>query len=90
MRMMGNNNTLPLLVMAFALVSSSAFAQMSPQMSFPTQKRHEPLTPEQQKYQKEFDENYKAASKKIPDQNPNDPWANIRPAPAVPSNKKQP
>jgi hypothetical protein len=71
------------LVVAVALPVESAFAQMSPELSFPTQKQQKQLTPEQQKYQKELDENYKAANKKIPDQKPNDPWATMRSAPSA-------
>jgi len=73
------------------LLTGSASAQMSPELSLPTQKPQKQLTPEQQKYQQELDENYKAANKKIPDQKPNDPWAGIRQGPTVPlSKKKQP
>jgi hypothetical protein len=78
-----------LLATAFALLTANASAQMSPQMSFPTQKQQKQMTPEQQKYQKELDDSYKAASKKIPDQKPNDPWADLRPAPTAPPLKKK-
>jgi hypothetical protein len=89
-RVARNSYGLLSLSVALALVTGSASAQMSPQMSFPTQKQEKQLTPEQQKYQQELDENYKAASKKIPDQQSVDPWAAIRPAPTVsPSKKKQ-
>jgi hypothetical protein len=76
------NCGLLLTVVAVALPTASASAQMSPQMSFPTQKQQKQLTPEQQQYQKQLDESYKAANKKIPDQKPSDPWAAMRSAPS--------
>jgi hypothetical protein len=39
---------------------------MSPELHLPTQKEQKQLTPEQQKYQNDLDETYKAANKKIP------------------------
>jgi hypothetical protein len=79
------------LVVAIALPTGSAVAQMSPELHFPTQKEQKQMTPEQQKYQKDLDENYKAANKKIPDQKPNDPWATMRSAPSAsaPKTKQQ-
>ena len=35
-------------------------------------------------YSKQIDNDYKAATSKIPDQKPNDPWGAIRPAPSNP------
>ena len=84
-----NNYGLLLLAAASVLLTESASAQMSPELSFPTQKQQKQLTPEQKKYQQELDDSYKAASKKIPEQKANDPWAEIRPAPSVPSSKKK-
>jgi hypothetical protein len=44
------------------------------------------LTPaEQRERQKKLDDAYKAATKKIPDQKSNDPWAAIRPARTAPT-----
>jgi hypothetical protein len=45
------------------------------------------LTPEECERQKQIDDDYKAASKKVPDQKANDPLAAIRPAPSTPSPK---
>jgi hypothetical protein len=45
------------------------------------------LTPEEQERQKQLDNDYKAATGKIPDQKANDPWAAIRPTPSTPSPK---
>jgi len=43
------------------------------------------LTPEEIEKQKAIDDAYKAASKKIPEQQrPNDPWADVRSAPNPP------
>ena len=79
------------LVVAIALPTGSAVAQMSPELHFPTQKEQKQMTPEQQKYQNDLDENYKAANKKIPNQKPNDPWATMRstPSASAPKTKQQ-
>ena len=62
---------------ALALMTTYASAQGSP-----TRGQHI-LTPEE----KQIDNDYKAATSKIPDQKPNDPWGAIRPAPSTPSPK---
>jgi hypothetical protein len=47
-------------------------------------------SPLEQQRQKEIDNNYKAATKNIPDQKPKDPCGDVRPAPTVsPTKKKQ-
>ena len=72
---------------ALALLTTSAFAQMPmPSMSLQGDKKR-PLTPEEQERQKQLDNDYKAATSKIPDQKANDPWAAIRPTPSTPSPK---
>jgi hypothetical protein len=48
-----------------------------------------PLTPEEQERQKQLDNDYKAATKKIPEQKAYDPWADVRPTPTVPAPKKK-
>jgi hypothetical protein len=48
-----------------------------------------PLSPEEQERQKQIDNDYKAATSKMPDQKANDPWANVRQAPTVPAPKKK-
>ena len=65
---------------ALALMTTYASAQGSP-----TRLRggQHILTPEE----KQIDNDYKAATSKIPDQKPNDPWGAIRPAPSTPSSK---
>jgi hypothetical protein len=65
---------------ALALMTTYASAQGSP-----TRLRggQHILTPEE----KQIDNDYKAATSKIPDQKPNDPWGAIRPAPSTPSPK---
>jgi hypothetical protein len=79
-----------LLAAALALLSGSASAQIQPKLDTPLQKEQKKLTPEQQKYQQELDDSYKAAQKKIPAQKPTDPWADMRSAPAASSSKKNP
>jgi hypothetical protein len=61
---------------ALALMTTYASAQAS-------RTRQHILTPEE----KQIDNDYKAATSKIPDQKPNDPWGAIRPAPNTPSPK---
>jgi hypothetical protein len=46
-----------------------------------------PLTPEEQERQKRIDSEYRAATKKIPDQKPVDPWADVRQSPAATGQK---
>jgi hypothetical protein len=72
-------------------MSANASAQSLPPINLlqlqPEQKH---LTPEEQEQQKKLDDSYKAATKKLPDQKANDPWADVRQAPTVPApNKKQ-
>jgi hypothetical protein len=66
---------------ALALMTTYASAQGSP-TRHPRGGQHI-LTPEE----KQIDNDYKAATSKIPDQKPNDPWGAIRPAPSTPSPK---
>jgi hypothetical protein len=62
MRIARPNYGVLLLVVLFALPAASASAQMSPELSFPTQKQQKQLAPEQRQYQKQLDESYKAAN----------------------------
>ena len=74
-----------------ALLTSAGYTQQNPLMPSlsigDAVKRK--LTPEEEAKQKQLDDAYRAATKKIPDQNTTvDPWANVRPAPATaPQNK---
>lgn len=72
-----------------AVLTGTAAAQM-PAPSFSLEKEHH-KSPEQIAHDKAIDQAYRAAAKKIPDKNVvNDPWANVRPAPAkMPEKKKQ-
>ena len=45
------------------------------------------LTPEEEEQQKKIDADYKAATRKIPEQKTADPWADVRQAPAAPGQK---
>ena len=47
------------------------------------------LTPEDCERQKQIDDDYKAASKKVPDQKAKDPWADVRSGPTVTDPKKK-
>jgi hypothetical protein len=78
------------LAAALVVLTGSAYAQspIMPKMSL-GEKDKRPLTPEEQERQKKLDEAYKAATNKIPDQKANDPWASVRPTPAVPAPKKK-
>jgi hypothetical protein len=69
---------------AIALLTVPAVAQ------FPTPGLHlkddpKTLTPEERAKQKAIDDAYRAATKKIPDQQvANDPWGGVRPNPSKP------
>jgi hypothetical protein len=74
-----------------AVPAGGAFAQnpFMPKMSLGGKDEKKPLTPEEQERQKRLDDAYKAATNKIPDKTPNDPWAGVRPAPPAPAPKKK-
>jgi hypothetical protein len=59
-----------------ALMSDAASAQMAFSPFNTPQKRA--LTPDEIARQQKIDEAYKSATKKIPDQQVNDPWATVR------------
>jgi len=67
-----------LLAAALALLSGSASAQMGGG-GRPPPPDNGP-TPLEKERQKQLDNDYKAATKNIPDQKPKDPWGEIRPA----------
>jgi len=68
-----------LLAAAFALLSGSASAQMGGG-GRPPPPDNGP-TPLEKQRQKQLDNDYKAATKNVPDQKPKDPWGDIRPTP---------
>ena len=70
-----------------ALMTAYASAQGMPPISLRPNERT--LTPEERERQKQIDDDYKAATKKIPEQRANDPWAAIRPTPTAPAPKKK-
>ena len=76
------------LVGALALLTTSASAQITPNISLQGDPKR-PLTIEEQEQQKKLNDDYKAATKKIPNQKANDPWADVRPAPTAPAPKKK-
>ena len=79
-----------LLAVALALLTGTASAQnpLMPGISLGKEQKRK-LTPEEQEQQKQLDQDYKAAAKKVPDQKATDPWASVRPTPTVPAKKKQ-
>jgi len=82
--------TLLLLAGALVVLTERSSAQIKPGIDTPLQKEPKKLTPEQQKYQDELDQNYKSAQKKIPVQKPKDPWADLRSTPTTPAQKQKP
>jgi len=68
-------------------MTAYASAQGMPPISLRPNERT--LTPEERERQKQIDDDYKAATKKIPEQRANDPWAAIRPTPTAPAPKKK-
>jgi hypothetical protein len=71
-----------------AALTGTASAQLPMGLSLGASNKHK-LTPEEQAKQDEIDQAYKSATNKIPDRNVNDPWADVRPAPAPSVKKKQ-
>jgi hypothetical protein len=75
---------------ALALMTANASAQSLPPINLlQLQREQKHLTPEEQEQQKKLDDAYKTATKKIPDQKTNDPWADVRQTPTVPAPKKK-
>jgi hypothetical protein len=62
---------------ALALMTANASAQTLPKINLLGGDQKRPLTPEEQEQQKKLDDNYKAATNKIPNQKANDPWADV-------------
>ena len=79
-----------LLAVALALLTETASAQnpLMPGLSLGKEEKRK-LTPEEQERQKQLDQDYKAATKKVPDQKAIDPWASVRPTPTVAAPKKK-
>ena len=77
-----------LVAAALALLTGSASAQnpLMPGVSLGGERKRQ-LTPEEQERQKQLDNDYKAATGKIPDQKATDPCADVRPTPGTPSPK---
>jgi hypothetical protein len=72
-----------LLAAALALLSGSASAQISGGHPPGPGAPDNGPTPLEQQRQKQIDNDYKAATKNIPNQNPKDPWGDIRPTPTA-------
>jgi hypothetical protein len=64
-------------VVMAALLASPAYSQLKPSINLAPEKP--PLTDQEKERQKEIDDAYRAAQKKIPDQKAaSDPWGNMR------------
>ena len=70
-----------------ALMTTYASAQGMPPISLRPPERT--LTPEERERQKQIDDDYKAANKKVPDQKAKDPWADVRSGPTITNPKKK-
>jgi|SRR5215471_8616504 len=79
-----------LVAAALAVLTGSASAQnpLMPGVSLGGEQKRQ-LTPEEQERQKQIDNDYKAAAKKIPDQKAIDPWADVRTGPTVAAPKRK-
>ena len=77
-----------LVAAALAVLTGSASAQnpLMPSVHLGGGQKRQ-LTPEEQERQKQLDNDYKAATGKVPDQKAIDPWADVRPTPGTPSPK---
>ena len=81
-------STLLLVAAAFVQLTGSASAQNQLMPGSPVPhggQKSETL--EDQRRQKQIDNDYKAATKIIPDQKPKNPWADVRPTTAAPTSK---
>jgi hypothetical protein len=81
-------STLVPLAGTLALMTANASAQVpagSAEIDDPASGRK--LKLEQLKRQKNLDDAYRAAAKRIPNQQPKDPWADVRSTPTVPAPK---
>jgi len=72
---------------ALVFLTGSASAQMGRGPPRPGDNQSE--SPVDQQRQKQIDNDYKAATKIVPDQKPKDPWAEVRPPPVDPPSKKK-
>jgi len=77
-----------LVAAGLAVLTGSASAQnpLMPGVSLGGEQKRQ-LTPEEKERQKQLDNDYKAATGKVPDQKATDPWANVRPTPGTPNPK---
>jgi hypothetical protein len=78
-----------LLAAALALLSGSASAQMSSgRPPRPGDAPDNGPSPLEQQRQKQIDNDYKSATKNVPNQKPKDPWGDVRPTPTGKSQSK--
>jgi hypothetical protein len=82
--------TLLLLAGALVLLTEPASAQMGGGRGPPRPGDNQSESPVDQQRQKQIDNDYKSATKNIPNQKPKDPWADVRSAPTAPAPKQKP
>jgi hypothetical protein len=71
-----------------AVLTGSAYAQ-NPLMPSFSLEHHKSRTPEEIARDKAIDDAYKSATKKIPEKQVNDPWADVRSTPPTPAPKNK-
>ena len=76
---------------ALAVMTANASAQGLQPINLLGGEQKRPLTPEEQAQQKKLDDDYNAATNKIPNQKQkaNDPWADVRSTPTASAPKKK-
>ena len=80
------------LIVAGAIVAvptGSAYAQNPLMPHFSIQDENKRRTPEEIARDKAIDDAYKSATKKIPEKQANDPWADVRSTPSAPAPKNK-
>jgi len=75
--------------MIVAVLAGSAYAQNPLMPSFSLQEEKKRRTPEEIARDKAIDDAYKSATKKIPEKQANDPWADVRSTPSAPAPKNK-
>jgi cytochrome c-type biogenesis protein CcmH/NrfG len=83
----------PLVAAMLLCLPGYALAQDYPNVNVPNSDERRRLMLQKMQelqQQKRIDDAYRAARNKIPNQKPNDPWADVRPAPATPAPKNKP
>jgi hypothetical protein len=74
---------------ALAMMNGNASAQTTPKINLLQGDQKRQLTPGERERQKKLDDDYKAATNKIPNQKAADPWAIVRSTPTAPALQKK-